>query len=203
MVPSQPQVSPSSSGDRDLAMRMAAGDERALSVLYDRVGTLAYSVAMAMLHDAAEAEEAVGDAFAQVWRQAGRFDAARGSLQGWVTTVVRSRALDRLRARRRSERVVVDESAIPEGLGGAAADVAATPDVAAESDEQRRQVETALAALSPAQQESLRLAYFEGLSQSEIAERLDEPLGTVKTRMRAALIKLRTMLAPMRERGEL
>lgn len=183
--------------------RVARGEERALGELYDRFGTLSYSLAIAMLREGADAEEVVGDAFAQIWRSAADYNASRGSLQSWVATVTRTRALDRLRARRRSDRLATDDvETTPEVTQGVAA-LAAAPDEAAESDEQRQQVEAAIAALTPAQQEALRLAYFEGLSQSEIAERLQEPLGTVKTRMRAGLQKLRAMLAPLRERGEL
>lgn len=158
---------------------------------------------MALLQDASDAEEAVGDAFAQVWRSAAAYSESRGSLQSWVVTLVRSRALDRLRAKRRVSRFITSERDAATPLEQLAEDPADTPDVAAESDEQRQQIFAALGALSPEQQEALRLAYFEGLSQSEIAERLNQPLGTVKTRMRAALTKLRTMLAPMRERGAL
>lgn len=199
----QSAPAPAARGDVELISRIAAGDERALGELYDRLGTLAFSLAMALLRDAGDAEEAVGDAFAQIWRTARDFNESRGSLNAWVTTVVRSRALDRLRARRRHENVLVAATEVDVELEQAAEDVAPTPDVAAETAEQGLQVEAAIAALTPAQQEALRLAYFEGLSHSEIAERLREPLGTVKTRMRTALIKLRTMLAPMRERGEL
>lgn len=191
-----------SRSDVELISRIASGDEQALGELYDRLGAFAFSLAMALLKDASDAEEAVGDAFAQIWRSASEFNEGRGSLQAWVTTVVRSRALDRLRARRRLEKVV---TASPETSREHqfAEDTSPTPDVEAETAEQGLQVEAAIAALTPAQQEALRLAYFEGLSQTEIAERLREPLGTVKTRMRTALIKLRSMLAPLRERGAL
>lgn len=203
MSPLQTAPGLSPSRDVELLSRIAAGDERALGELYDSTSALAFSLAMALLRDPADAEEAVGDAFAQIWRTAREFNENRGSLQAWVTTVVRSRALDRLRARRRTERVVLGASDIAQDLHQSAEDSAPTPDVATESAELGKQVAAAIAALTPAQQEALRLAYFEGLSQSEIAEHLREPLGTVKTRMRAALIKLREMLAPMRERGEL
>lgn len=203
MSPLQTALGRAPSKDVELLARIAAGDERALGELYDSTSALAFSLAMALLRDAADAEEAVGDAFAQIWRNARDFNESRGSLQAWVTTVVRSRALDRLRARRRTERVVLGASEIAPDLHQTTEDSAPTPDVATESAEQGKQVAAAIAALTPAQQEALRLAYFEGLSQSEIAERLREPLGTVKTRMRTALIKLRDMLAPMRERGEL
>ncbi len=203
MSSSQSVTSRAPSRDVELLARIAAGDERALGELYDSTGALAFSLAMALLRDAADAEEAVGDAFAQIWRTAREFNEGRGSLQAWVTTVVRSRALDRLRARRRSEKVVLGSSEMHHDLHQAAEDLAPTPDVVTESAEQGQRVEAAIAALTSAQQEALRLAYFEGLSHSEIAERLQEPLGTVKTRMRTALIKLREMLTPMRERGEL
>lgn len=189
--------------DLDVVHRMAAGDERALAEAFDRFGTLAYSLAAAMLGDTRDAEEAVSDAFSQLWRSAGEFDASRGSLRAWIVTVVRSRALDRLRARRRAERLVSTEEHGSGPLVAAAADPAEGPDLNAEGVERRARVEAALAALPARQREALHLAYFEGLSQSEIAQRLQEPLGTVKTRVRAALAKLRSLLEPLRDQEEL
>lgn len=198
-----PRPGQSDGSDARLLERLAARDERALAEVYDRLAPLAYSLAVAILHDRDEAEEAVADAFQQVWRTAASFDVSRGSVQGWVVTVVRSRALDRLRARKRRHQVVVPDADAETAVEAAKADPRDAPDAEAESDEVRDQVSAALAALPAAQRDALRLAYFEGLSQSEIAERLAEPLGTIKTRMRAALAALRQRLAPLRERGEL
>ncbi len=190
--------------DTALLARIGLGDERALGELYDRFATLAYSVAFAMLRETADAEEAVGDAFAQIWRSASGFDASRGSTQAWVATIVRSRALDLLRSRRRAAVVMTDYiNTIGIDLEAAPADPAQSPAAQAESLELRAQLGAALASLSGPQRRVLELAYFVGLSQSEIAERLGEPLGTVKTRVRTAMEKLRQALAPMRERGDL
>lgn len=195
MAPTPPDRSPTQSLDEtDLAVRLARGDERALAEAYDRFGALAYSLAVAMLRDPQDAEEAVSDAFSQVWRTARDFDAARGTLQAWVITVVRSRALDRLRARRRAERVVATEESVVHAAVQWAADPADGPDVVAEDGDRRARVGAALAELPPVQREALLLAYFEGLSHSEIAARLRQPLGTVKTRVRTALGRLRALL---------
>ena len=195
-------MSPSASRSADatdgaLIARAAGGDERALGALYDRYGAVLYAVAYRIVGGRADAEEVVVDAFAQVWRDARRFEAGRGSVAGWLTTIARSRALDLVRARSRRERAAgaaaaaADRQDAPPAMGDLLADPAASLD----QDERRRQVRQALDALSPPQRQAIELAYFEGLSQSEIAERLKEPLGTVKTRVRLALEKLRDALA--------
>lgn len=186
----------SSGLDHPLIARMAAGDERALGELYDRLGGLVYSLAFQILGDAADAEEAVSDAFVQAWSSAASFDPARASVAGWLSMITRTRALDRLRARRR--RMTVAERAAAEDEQGFATPVASlgpAPDSTAQSTEMKTTVAAALAQLPPAQRQALELAFFAGLSHSEIAQQLDEPLGTVKTRIRAALDKLRVSLA--------
>jgi RNA polymerase sigma-70 factor (ECF subfamily) len=130
--------------------------------------------------------------FAQAWRQAGRYDHRRGTVGAWLLNMTRSRAIDRLRARRgvavvSSDDVSVDASQLPSD--------APLPDVAAEHGVRAARVREALEALPFLQRVALELAYFDGLSQSEIAERLEQPLGTVKTRMRTGLMKLREALA--------
>ncbi len=188
--------------DDALIVRLSAGDESALGVLYDRFGTMAYSLALAMLQEAADAEEVVGDAFAQLWRTASTYDSTRGSLQAWVITVTRSRALDCLRARARSASAAATfERAAPTDTEYLVADADARPDDATERADLRARLRTLLAELPVAQRRVVELAYFEGLSQSEIAARLDEPLGTIKTRARTALHQLRESLAPLRARG--
>lgn len=190
--------------DAALVARLGRGDEQALAAVYDRHAGLAYSLAMAMLQERADAEEAVADAFAYLWRSPGSFDASRGSLQAWITMLVRSRALDRLRARKRAAKFVAPAGDASAELAVAdAPDETITPDDSAVASDRRARVEAALDELPLAQREALRLAYFEGLSQSEIAERLQEPLGTVKTRMRTALGRLRQMLAPLQAQGDL
>ena len=180
--------------DIDLVGRAASGDDRAMAGLYDRYGQVLYAVAYRIVGQRADAEEVVLDAFAQAWRDAGRFDTSRGSVAGWLTTIARSRALDLVRARSRRERITATAAAErPEtspGMGGWRLDPSSGVDMA----ERRRQVQLALEALSPPQRRAIELAYFEGLSQSEIAERLQEPLGTIKTRVRLGMQKLRESL---------
>jgi RNA polymerase sigma-70 factor (ECF subfamily) len=192
-----PASSPAgNSSDLELIARAASGEERAMAELYDRYGQVLYTVAYRIVGQRADADEAVLDAFAQAWREATRFEAARGSVGGWLTTIARSRALDLVRARSRRERITATAAAErPESspaMGGWRSDPASGVDHA----ERKQQVQLALEALSPPQRRAIELAFFEGLSQSEIAERLQEPLGTVKTRVRLGMQKLRECLRP-------
>ncbi len=180
--------------------RLVAGDERALGLLFDRHGAMAYGLASAMAHDPADAEEIVADAFAQVWRSAATFDQERGSVVAWLATIVRSRALDLLRSQKRRARVLDEAAAMSEdGSSPALSTGAPSPDRGVELSEAQRLVRDALDLLPPPQRRVLELAYFGGLSQSEIAEQLAEPLGTVKTRMRSGMEKLRVALRPLVE----
>ncbi|HET9984203.1 MAG TPA: sigma-70 family RNA polymerase sigma factor [Longimicrobiales bacterium] len=182
--------------DAALVAAMAAGDESALARLYDRYGRTAYSIAYAILGNGADAEEAVADAFVQAWAQAATFDARRASVAAWLCLLTRSRALDRLRARRRRTRTLeLAASKADDGMALPLAIPEPAPDRMAERGEARELVLRAMAELPEPQRRVLELAYFGGLTQSEIAEELGEPLGTVKTRTRAALEKLRGALA--------
>lgn len=193
-----PQPLPTSVTDAELIARLALGEERALAELYDRHSTVAFSLARAIVRDVADAEEVVADCFAQMWRTAATFDLRRGSLVAWVTTIVRTRALDLIRAQRRRARVLDDAVVMGEDERVAATPSAGdTPDRDLERAETRELVRRSLADLPDAQRRVLELAYFGGMSQSEIAEFLSEPLGTVKTRMRAGLEKLRIALRPI------
>jgi RNA polymerase sigma-70 factor, ECF subfamily len=187
---------PTSTGDTDLIARAAGGDERAMAGLYDRYGQVLYAVAYRIVGQRADAEEVVLDTFAQAWREATRFESARGSVAGWLTTIGRSRALDLVRARSRRERITATAAAerpdSSPAMGGRPADPSSGVDYA----ERRKQVQLALESLSPPQRRAIELAFFEGLSQSEIAERLQEPLGTIKTRVRLGMQKLRECLRP-------
>lgn len=178
---------------------MAAGDERALATLYDRFANLAFSLAFQILGDSADAEEAVADAFVQTWSSAGSFDPGRASVVAWLSMIVRTRALDRLRSRKRRSRVLetaaaqsdaAEPTALPMGSPGT------EPDRQAEQADLRERVYQSLASLPDNQRQVIEMAYFGGLSHSEIAAALNEPLGTVKTRVRAAMTKLRACLAP-------
>jgi RNA polymerase sigma-70 factor (ECF subfamily) len=162
-----------------LLHRVVLGDHAALGALYDRYAALAHGLALRIVRDAAEAQDVVQEVFVQVWRQAARYDPARGNPEAWVCTIARSRALDRVR-RRAARREEPQRSVV--------SSTAPAPDDALA-------VRSALRALSEEQRQALELAYFEGLTQSEIAHRLGEPLGTVKSRIRAGMMRLRETLA--------
>ncbi len=195
-----PAVPPSA--DAELVSRAARGDERAIGLLYDRYGGVLYAVAYRIAGQRADAEEVVLEAFAQAWREAARFEAGRGSVAGWLTMIARSRALDLVRARSRRDRMTASAAADRPNASPGMSEFRPDPAKALDHDERRQQVQQALATLSPPQRQAIELAYFEGLSQSEIAERLAEPLGTVKTRVRLGMQKLRERLRPFYfERG--
>ncbi|MBI1966779.1 MAG: sigma-70 family RNA polymerase sigma factor [Gemmatimonadetes bacterium] len=186
--------------DRVLVERMAAGDERALGELYDHHGGTAYAVAVTIVGERADAEEVVADVFGQMWRTAEQFDPSRGSVVAWLAAITRTRALDLLRARGRRARTIERAASMSdEGLAAPIAAAGNAPDRGPELDEARRLVRRSLAELPAPQRRVIELAYFGGLSQSEIAAELQEPLGTVKTRMRAGLEKLRASLGPLLE----
>jgi RNA polymerase sigma-70 factor (ECF subfamily) len=191
-----------SPADGELIARAAQGEERAIGLLYDRYGPVLYAVAYRIVGQRADAEEVVVEAFAQAWRDAPRFDAGRGSVAGWLTMIARSRALDMVRASSRRDRITASAAADRPDAPPAMSEFRSDPGGALDHDERRRQVRQALETLSPPQRQAIELAYFEGLSQSEIAERLQEPLGTVKTRVRLGMQKLRECLRPFYfERG--
>ena len=186
------------SEDEALVQRMAAGDDGALGELYDRWYAVVHGVVSRLLRQPEDVEDAVEETFWQAWRQAARFDRSRGAVQTWLSTIARSRALDRARAlrRRREEPLEGDDgqSAVPQAAEG-------DPGLDAEASERRRIVVAALAGLPAEQREALELGYFGGLSQTEIAERTGQPLGTVKTRMRLAMQKLRSQLQVLGSEG--
>ena len=174
--------------DHALVQRMAAGDERALGELYDRHGRAAYALARAIVGERADADEVVVDVFGQAWRAAAQFEPARGSVGSWLATIARTRALDLVRARGRRSRALERAASLSED------GVQEPTDRDVERAEARRLVTGALADLPPPQRRAIELAYFGGLSQSEIAAQLGEPLGTVKTRIRDGMAKLRTLM---------
>jgi RNA polymerase sigma-70 factor (ECF subfamily) len=194
---------PTPTSDTDLVSRAAGGDERGMAELYDRYGQVLYAVAYRIVGQRADAEEVVLDAFAQAWREATRFEAARGSVAGWLTTIARSRALDLVRARSRRERITANAAADRPDSAPAMGGWRVDPSSGVEHAERRTQVQLALESLSPPQRRAIELAFFEGLSQSEIADLLQEPLGTIKTRVRLGMQKLRESLRPFYfERGQ-
>jgi RNA polymerase sigma factor (sigma-70 family) len=176
--------------DHDLLAACAAGDEQALASLYDRFGKVAYGLALRIVRDAALAEDAVQEAFLDVWRQADRFDSSRGKASSWILMLVHRRAVDLVRRQARS-------NALPEQLEVMKPEVgvAESADDDAALLEARREVQAALATLSKPEREVLDLAYWGGLTQSEIATLLRIPPGTVKSRTFSALARLRKALS--------
>jgi RNA polymerase sigma-70 factor (ECF subfamily) len=184
--------------DASLVGRMATGDDRALGALYDRWHPVVHGVVARLLRQPDEVEDVVEETFWQAWRQASRFDPTRGAVQTWLLTIARSRALDRVRSlrRRREEPLEGDDGQIVFQLTAAS-----DPGLDAEASERSAIVGAALSGLPPEQREALELGYFGGLSQTEIAERTGQPLGTVKTRMRLAMQKLRSQLQILSSEG--
>ncbi len=181
--------SPPEPADLELVERLAIGDESALAALYDRYASLVLGFLVRMVGAGGEAEEVLQEVFLQAWRQAGRYRRELSSPRGWLLMLARSRALDRLKSaqasRRREEAVRVEE---PHAVAPVGSD-------RLESDERRRQVRSALSELPPGQRQAIELAFFEGLSHTEIAARLGAPLGTVKSRVLLGMRKLRLLLA--------
>jgi RNA polymerase sigma-70 factor (ECF subfamily) len=171
-----------------LVAQIAAGDVEAFERLYDRYAPLAFGLIRRILADRAAAEDVLQEVFWQVWREAAAYDPGRGSVEAWLLMRARTRAIDRFRAQRRAGR-----QTLPLDEQGAAAP-AAGPD-AAVAAESRGLVESLLARLPEPQRRVLELAFFGGLTQTEIAARMGDPLGTVKTRSRLGLERLRAMLA--------
>jgi RNA polymerase sigma-70 factor (ECF subfamily) len=191
---------PLADADGELLRRMAAGDESALGALYDRWSPLVHSVVARIAGDADDAEELVEETFLQAWRQAGRYEGARGGVSTWLVVIARSRALDRVRLAGHRRAAAAEPLENAESAGSLLPDTH-TPLAAAEIAETRQIVHAAMAKLPADQRETLELAYFRGLSQSEIAGMTGQPLGTVKTRCRLGLQKLREALTVLRDDG--
>ena len=172
----------------NLLHAIALRDEQALASLYDRYRLILFGLLIRILNSREEAEDVLQEVFLQVWRRAADFDERRGRAFTWLITLARSRAIDRLRQLGSRERLALSAIDFVD-------DVASSPVRDALRSEQRQIVAGALAELSEEQRRALTLAYFEGLTQTEIAARLSSPLGTVKTRMRSGMIKLRELLS--------
>jgi RNA polymerase sigma-70 factor (ECF subfamily) len=179
---------PLSSGDAGdemrLVARIRAGDQQAMSELYDRYAKVVYAVALRVLQDAAGAEDVVQDVFLQLWRNPDAFDASRGSLAAWLAVISRHRSIDRLRKRR-------PETDIEDCV------IAGGPDLRDETERTLviEKVRLVLAEMNPDQRKVLELAFFQGLTHTEIAQKTGEPLGTIKTRIRSGLQHLRAKFA--------
>jgi RNA polymerase sigma-70 factor, ECF subfamily len=172
--------------DEALVALAARSEQSALAELYDRYGRTAYGLALRILRDQALAEDAVQEAFLAVWRTASRFVPERGRASTWILTLVHRRAVDAVRREQRRRADSLDPAAEPAAEGGVEED--------AWLRFQRERVQDALSRLPDAQREALELAYYGGFSQSELAERLGQPLGTIKSRMFGGLSRMRELL---------
>ncbi len=170
---------------------MSTGDQSALTTLYDTTNRLVFGLIVRILNDRSTAEEVLLDVYSQVWRQAANYDRKRGAPLAWLMTIARSRAIDRLRSGRKDQQSKESLDNV-----GELRDSRSSPEEATAISERKHLVRSALSTLSPEQREVIELAYYSGLSHSEIADRLDQPLGTVKTRTRLAMMKLRELLRP-------
>ena len=180
--------------DEELVLQLRNGESRAMAVLYDRYARLVFSLAVRILNDRGGAEEVVQEVFVKVWRRARDYDATRGKFSAWLSGIAHHHAIDELRRRRVRPAATMndddDEAAnTPDGGLGLL-------ELAVQSIEHRRIVD-ALKAIPPEQCRPIELAYFEGYTQREIATKLDQPLGTIKTRMRLGMQKLKTLLQEM------
>lgn len=172
---------------KDYVRRCALAESAALAKLYDESSAVVFAVAVRMLRNEADAEEVTLDTYTQLWRTASGYDPARGTVSAWLVTIVRSRAIDKLRAARNHL-----EHPLETGIEPCATSV--NPEENCMLSQRRRQVLAALNQLPTEQREALELAYYSGLPHSELAERLGQPLGTVKTRIRLGMNKLRELL---------
>ena len=184
-----PSVAPGSESSAALIAAIAAGDRDAFSRFYDLTAPMAFGLIRRVLRDPEAAAEVLQEVFWQVWQDAPRYDPKRGSPEAWLVMRAKTRAIDRLRSIRRRDRTFV--APVDESVAQRSPDQAPNPAVVAED---RGLIQTALAQLPEAQRRVIELAFFEGLTHSEIATRLGEPLGTVKTRARLGLDRLRGVL---------
>lgn len=167
--------------------RLQSGDRKAFADLYDRHGPLMYGVALRILRNRADVEDVVQEAWVQVWNRCDSYDPIRGSVAAWLVTIARSRALDRLRRHSARDRAEADVQSEPLPLP-------ANPEETTAHGKLRDELGRALAELDPKQRQVLEIAYFEGLSQSQIATRLGAPLGSVKFWARQGLLRLRELV---------
>lgn len=182
LIPQIVQIS-----DAELLSKIANGDENALAELYDRYRAILFGFLLRILHNRTEAEDILQEVFIQVWQRASNFDESRGKAFTWLVTLTRSRAIDRIRALDSRSRTV--EQATREQ-----SDVVSDAETDAILSQRSETIRAALKNLSEEQRQVLLLAYFDGFSQTEISQRLNSPLGTVKTRMRNGMIRLRELL---------
>lgn len=187
--------------DPTLLARVAKGDHQAFSQLYDQSSMLLFTLAVRILGNHEEAAELLQDVYFEVWRKVSRYDVGRGTPIAWLITLTKSRALDRLRAR--TARGHHATGSVEAGTVAQLTDEGPSPFEMKADQELRTAVITAVEGLPQAQQQAIELAYYEGLSHTEIASRLNQPLGTVKTRIKLGMSKLREVLQQWRHTGDL
>lgn len=196
-----PSQQATSTIDPTLLARVAKGDHQAFSQLYDHSSTLLFTLAVRILGTHEEAAELLQDVYLEVWRKVSRYDVGRGTPIAWLITLTKSRAIDRLRAR--TARGHHAAGSVEAGTATQLTDEGPSPFETKADQELRTAVITAVAGLPQAQQQAIELAYYEGLSHTEIASRLNQPLGTVKTRIKLGMSKLREVLQQWRNTGDL
>ena len=177
-----------------LIKRVADGDQSALNTLYDSTSRLVFGLILRIVTDRSVAEEVLLDVYTQVWRQASSYDSKRGAPLAWLMTIARTRGIDRLRSGKHEHQNKESLDAVGEFPSSSP-----SPEADSVAAERRKLVRSALDSLSPEQREVIELAYYLGLSHSEIALRLGQPLGTIKTRTRLGMMKLRDVLRPALE----
>jgi RNA polymerase sigma-70 factor, ECF subfamily len=187
--------------DPNLLARVVKADQQAFSQLYDHSSTLLFTLAVRILGNHEEAAELLQDVYLEVWRKVSRYDVGRGTPIAWLVTLTKSRAIDRLRAR--ASRGYQATNSLEVGIVSQVADHGPSPFETQADQELRIAVGAAVAGLPIAQQQAIELAYYEGLSHTEIASRLNQPLGTVKTRIKLGMSKLRDSLQRWGNHGEL
>lgn len=194
--PTEARVHLEATDDVSLVTRVAAGDAQALEALYDRYNRVVYSFAIRMLADVSSAEELTQEVFLRLWRQGGSYQQGRGAFLTWLLSITHNMAIDEIRRRKR--RPLIQD-------GDRDNTLYMVPDLKTDVEGEawlsslQTLVRDALTEIPEPQRRAIELAYFQGLTQREIAERLGEPLGTIKTRMRLGLLKMRDRLGPMLE----
>jgi RNA polymerase sigma-70 factor, ECF subfamily len=176
--------------DIELLQRIGAKDRAAFGEFYDPHSTLMFSIASKILNDASEAEDVLQETFLQIWEKAGRFDPKLGKASSWAAILVRNKAIDRIRASQRRTRLA-EEAGLESAI---AAEVSETTNETVHGHEKAKLIQAAIVQLPAEQRQAIELAYFSGLTQNEISEKLHEPLGTIKARIRRGLLKLRDQL---------
>jgi RNA polymerase sigma-70 factor (ECF subfamily) len=178
--------------ERDIALlqKIAAGDRSAFAEFYDQHSTLMFSVASRILNDAGDAEDVLQEAFVQIWEKAKNFDPKLGKASSWAAILVRNKAIDRIRASQRRSRLA-EEAGAELAIAAEGQD---TANEAIHGHDKTKLIQSAIVELPDEQRRAIELAYFSGLTQNEISEKLHEPLGTIKARIRRGLLKLRDQL---------